>query len=524
MPAANESQGLKIAVAGLITLAVVLAVATYFSYSSYSDTSAKLAEAITAKNTADGSARTALESLTKLRDRAGYSKAGEDYAAIEDAIKKDDARLAESLAGIQANVKGMIDTYQQAGGNQQKIQELTQAADQLFAQIQSEPNRTFQSSLTRLTELVDNMAQLTTSMSLDNADLRKNLGSVDQTNAAQVQVQVDEAKKAKDDLAAEHARHEQERSGLLQRYDDLQTRSNQQATEIARLTQSIEQMKADNDKRQGELLAQLRGLRMEVEKREDVMDSPDGRIQFVDYGRGEVRTNITRAMGAQPRLQLSVFDRNAPGLSSDKPKGLIELIQVGEQGSIARIVRTTKPSEPLRVNDQIYSAAWSPNRPKRFGLIGKIDMNRDGVDDRGDLKRLIESSGGVIDYDLPPTGVGKEIGRMTGETTYYVVDDLPPFRAPQGRSVDAVVDDSAYLARRTEVLKEAHLSGVRPIALERLLAQLGYKMGAEIPGQVEAINRDATRELLNPRGRTNVPAPTPDAGDTPPAPAEAPAP
>lgn len=520
MPAANESQGLKIAVAGLITLAVVLAVATYFAYSSYSDTSAKLAEAQKAKSDADSAARQAIENLGKLKDRAGYSKQ-DDYAAVEDAIKKDDTRLAEQLAGIQANVKGMIDSYKAAGGNQQKVDELTAASDQLFTQIQGEPNRTFQSSLTRLTELIDNMAQLTTAMSLDNEDLRKSLSSVDQTNAAQLQVQSDEAKKAKDDLAAEHDRHEQERSGILQRYDDLQTRSNQQATEIARLTQTIDQMKADNDKRQNELLSQLRSLRLEVEKREDVMDSPDGRIEFVDYGRGEVRTNLTKSMGARPRLQLSVFDRSAPGLSSDKPKGLIELIQVGETASLAKIIRTNTPSDPIRVNDQIYSAAWSPNRPQRFALIGKIDMNRDGVDDREDLKRLITASGGVIDYDLPPEGAGKESGKMTGETTWYVVDDLPPFRTPQGRSSDAVVDDTAYLARRTEVLQDAHLAGVRPIALERLLSQLGYKMGAEIPGQVEAINRQATQELLNPTGRSNAPVPTPDS-DTPPTPADAP--
>ena len=35
MAAANESQGLKIAVAVFVTLTVVLAVTTYFAYSSY---------------------------------------------------------------------------------------------------------------------------------------------------------------------------------------------------------------------------------------------------------------------------------------------------------------------------------------------------------------------------------------------------------------------------------------------------------------------------------------------------------
>ena len=44
----------------------------------------------------------------------------------------------------------------------------------------------------------------------------------------------------------------------------------------------------------------------------------------------------------------------------------------------------------------------------RFALIGKIDVNRDGKDDRQDLKRMIEDAGGVVDYDLPPPEFGKE--------------------------------------------------------------------------------------------------------------------
>ena len=42
MAAANESQGLKIAVAVFVTLTVILAVTTYFSYTAYSQADAKL--------------------------------------------------------------------------------------------------------------------------------------------------------------------------------------------------------------------------------------------------------------------------------------------------------------------------------------------------------------------------------------------------------------------------------------------------------------------------------------------------
>ena len=63
----------------------------------------------------------------------------------------------------------------------------------------------------------------------------------------------------------------------------------------------------------------------------------------------------------------------------------------------------------------------------RFALIGKIDVNRDGRDDRDDLKRMIEAAGGIVDYDLPPPEAGKETGKLTGRDAWYVIDDRMPF-------------------------------------------------------------------------------------------------
>jgi hypothetical protein len=163
----------------------------------------------------------------------------------------------------------------------------------------------------------------------------------------------------------------------------------------------------------------------------------------------------------------------------------------------------------------VYSAAWSPNQPERFALIDKIDMDRDGRDDREDLKRLIQAAGGVIDYDLPPPGVGQESGELTGQTSWYVIDQRTPIRSPVGRQSDIYSEDKAFLARKSEALQQAHLNGVRPIAIEKLLAQLGYSYGRSIPGQTEVIDREASRALTNPRGRVEAPLPTDDEAATP---------
>ena len=82
-------------------------------------------------------------------------------------------------------------------------------------------------------------------------------------------------------------------------------------------------------------------------------------------------------------MRFTIFDKNAAGITSDRPKAAIELIKVGdpqkgENDSLARIVKTLDPNDPIRYNDYIFSVGWSYDHPQRFALIGKIDINRDG--------------------------------------------------------------------------------------------------------------------------------------------------
>jgi hypothetical protein len=161
------------------------------------------------------------------------------------------------------------------------------------------------------------------------------------------------------------------------------------------------------------------------------------------------------------------------------------------------------------MNDQIYSAAWSPDSPQRFALIGKIDMDRDGRDDRENLKRMIRAAGGIIDYDLPPVGVGRETGELTPRTSWYVIDERDPIHPAAGRQARlSGADDPAFLEKKTAAIRQARLEGVRPMSIERILAYLGYSYGQVVSGQVEAINRDAANQLVNPKGKAAVAPPT----------------
>jgi hypothetical protein len=164
-------------------------------------------------------------------------------------------------------------------------------------------------------------------------------------------------------------------------------------------------------------------------------------------------------------MRMIIFGWASPGIPYEKPKAAIEISQANKQFSTACIVNTYNSIEHIRVGDIVYSPHGPPNVPVWFALIGKIDVNGDGKDDRDELKRMIEDAGDVIDFDLPPPDVGKEIGTITPRIDWYVIDD----RAMSRRG--------PIPGRMGEIVKEARLAGIRPMTIERLQAFLGYDMG-----------------------------------------------
>ncbi len=239
----------------------------------------------------------------------------------------------------------------------------------------------------------------------------------------------------------------------------------QKNAEIAVLSARIGQMAAEAARNHDTLTAIIRELRDRLDLG-STLELPDGYVIVVDYERREVKINITRRQGARPPMRMSIFDSASPGVPTEKPKGTIELTQVGEQFSTARIIKANNAIGPIRAGDIAYSPVWSPNTSMRFALIGKVDLNRDGKDDRDELKRMIQEAGGVIDFDLPPPDVGPETGTLFPGIDWYVVDD---------RTSSQKVD-SSLKKRMGEVIKEARLNGTRPMMIGRLLAFLGYGM------------------------------------------------
>jgi len=508
----NESQGLKIAVAAFVTLSVILIVTSYFLYSAYSQTEAQLTarsdELAKAKRAQDDAISQANELSKALGLRAQDFETGK--TEIPAHLKKVDDRLSAIATAVNAAV-----TKAQAsnpnGPRAQEIEEIKGKVNQLIQSYRTEPNKTYMSALDRFTELFEDLTMQLTELSLNDVDIRHALESINQVNKGQHAIHEKAAADRTADLAKEHDSHDSQRSTLLSRVNQLQADNDAKASEIANLKSQAKQTE-DELKRIIELNnAIIREQRDRLAKTDVTLDKPDGHVTFVDYERGEVHVDITRRMGAHPQMKMTVFDRGSPGIPTDRPKGTIELLQVGEQTSIGKITKTNSNIDPLRVGDIVYSPAWSANEPTKFALIGKMDVNRDGKDDRAELKRMIEEAGGRVDYDLPPPDFGKESGKLTARIDWYVTDERSPLRDIYSQPSEATLTEMAQFdKKRGEMIKEARLNSIRPMPIEKLLTYLGYDFAAPVIGRAEGINEDALKRLTGAR-KTNQAPPKADA-------------
>ena len=544
----NESFGLKIATAFSIALTVVLLVAVYFLNSNYNLEFEKNAAAQKKNSDLNNSLRDVTTQANEYRSAIGYP-AIEDFEAAKAQMKKDQEEIKLGVKAIEAEIATAVDDFKKKieakGADASQFEALKQRAREVVDSFMTNPDQSYKSALTRLKDLTANQAKLTTNLALNYIDLRRDLDLANQVNATQKKVVEDAFAAAKAELDATIKKDEDARQELVannrERADQLATAGTNLENIRNELTSKLEK----REKTLSDLNSVLRTIRDQQSRKEDVMSKPGGRVTYVDYNANTVRVNVNRSQGVRPLMRFSIFDKNAVGITSDRPKAVVELIKVGdpqrgENDSAARIVKTFDSNDPIRYNDYIFSVGWSYDHPQRFALVGKLDVNRDGRDDRADLIRMIEAAGGVIEFDLPPPGVDRtsgqsavaraysrlgepvppSIGRAAGKISAlayaYVTDERRNLVLNAKKAPDATKEDTAFLQEESQATKEARDNGVRPLPLEKLLNMLGYDYSAPIEGRREAFDKAGVRQLLKPKNQNaNPAAPQPSNPDTP---------
>ncbi len=167
----NESQGLKIAVAAFITLTVILAVTSYFLYSSVQNAQARLASAQEAQHRDRRMANLAVNQSDELRARIG-TKATE-FDAVKQEMSAHFKKVEERLDNLMNTVNVAVQTAQQDGVQGPELEDMKLKVQRAIASYRSEPSRTYISSLDRLTDAMESLALLTAQLSRKYVGARK---------------------------------------------------------------------------------------------------------------------------------------------------------------------------------------------------------------------------------------------------------------------------------------------------------------------------------------------------------------
>lgn len=511
----NESQGLKIATILLGILSFMLAIATYFGFSNAATADEKAVAAEKKAQEAQGTTAKVNATFDYLQKIAGYDKiAADDLENLRRAVDKDKGELDNRIKLIVEDVNKAITEVQGKGGDKQ-LSDLLQTSIRSRDLILAEPNQSLKSKLERVVDLMKNQSVLATALAMDNLAVRKDLEQVNSVNDAKVKTAEAAAEKANEDLRTEIAKHEDARKSDVAKLEEVANSRRDLSAKNSQLETERDSLVDTHKKERGDMLREQKDLKDRLAKSDIVLDVADGKVTFVDYRRNEVRVDLTRSQGVRPLMRFAIFDKEAQGLPTDRPKATIKITQVNDRDSLGTIEvpgnefdKKHQLANPIYAGDQVYSSVWSPNDPKRIALVGPIDINRDGVDDRAELKRLIEQAGGKVDFDLPPPNKGPKVGKASGGFSMYVIDERNPYfreRVKEDTS-DEYKKYEEEKAAATQIFRE---NGVMPMPVERLLGVLGYTYGMGRPGQTEAFGKSTYEKLRYPQGR-GKPATTKD--------------
>ncbi len=198
-------------------------------------------------------------------------------------------------------------------------------------------------------------------------------------------------------------------------YNDLQARLEQSTEEqINILRRQLEEANANlrtlNDtllKTQAELKMSEGIMKRAQQEVMDIKPPPDhevlahiadGKIILIDNQAKVVHLNIGSNQRVYRGLTFTVYDRSGAIPKDGKGKAEIEVYDVAETYSAARIIRS-EPTKPILDGDIVANLIWNSDKINEFVIAGDFDLDNDGNFDFnaiGRIRLLIEKWGGRV--------------------------------------------------------------------------------------------------------------------------------
>jgi hypothetical protein len=197
----------------------------------------------------------------------------------------------------------------------------------------------------------------------------------------------------------------------------------------------------------------------------------DGRIVSVAEQGAVGYGDLGKKDGVLLGMTFSIFGQSDLGKTNPSPKAECRIVKVMQDACELRVYYPYKGSAPVVSGDVLLNPVYDRERRLRFVLVGKMDINGDGIDDTEQLKALIQEFGGKVNPAL------------TVQTDYLVVGEEPTVPSAPAAADSPMVKQMYDEARKrfieyTEARARAENFSIPILNLNRFLGLVG------IAGQV----------------------------------------
>ncbi|HEY4312552.1 MAG TPA: hypothetical protein VGN12_24095 [Pirellulales bacterium] len=443
-----ENQGLQIALIVFVMLTIILAVVTFMYVRSFQEARAE---------------------ATKLKDTAR-----DDTARAQD-MQKEITLLKEMLGVDPKTIVGATEADEKAALTVKKTFEADMAQ---FAATLPPEKQHYRDALESIWQTNQELFASSTESQNNFKQLQDQLTRREEERDLQIKKHQDRADEQANLTVKQRGEFEEDRHKINATSEDLNT---QLAKKDAEKNQAIDSATRQEQTFKGEIktLATQNELKNEKIKimQKSQFEVAQGEVVMVNpHKKGTVYLNIGAADHLIPLVTFSVHDAEANTAQGDGLKASIEVTQIlGDHMSMCRVLNEDL-SNPIANGDKVYTPLWHPGQRTRFAILGNIDLDGDGEDDRDVVRDLITSVGGIIDAEMDSQG--KITGNVDLNTRYLLEGKIPKDRA--------AVDGAALL------ISKAELAGTERMPITKFMEQSGWKD----PRQVVKFGRNGTRERI----------------------------
>ncbi len=267
------------------------------------------------------------------------------------------------------------------------------------------------------------------------------------------------------------------------------------ASQLKRIRNQAKQNTADQASLVGQKNSEIDGLKKRIARLESQHDSRisqgakvdpstlvDGKIASILVEQNAVYIDLGRTNRMIPGITFEIYDprtgivKNAEG--KYRGKATIEIINVFESTSVARVVRRSRGQEVFP-GDLIANLVYDPDLKFKFYVFGEFDVDSIGHPSQTDRRRvenMIVRWGGLLIADDPQS---KRSG-LTYDVDFLVLGEEPLFpQAPDENEVDpTAIEQHTRELKRYEayqgLIKEARELSIPILNQNRFLSMVGY--------------------------------------------------